>query len=64
MDRRTVASAHQRIDGLEKQIVAIETEMRIQFKDLFNRVKRLESIMIAASGAIILLLISVLVKMG
>jgi uncharacterized protein YqgV (UPF0045/DUF77 family) len=64
MDKRTVASAHQRIDGLEKQIVAIETEMRIQFKDLFNRVKRLESIMIAASGAIILLLISVLVKMG
>jgi len=64
MDRRTVASAHQRIDGLEKQIVAIETEMRIQFKDLFNRVKRLESIMIAATGAIILLLISILVKMG
>lgn len=64
MDKRTVASAHQRIDGLEKQIVAIETEMRIQFKDLFNRVKRLESIMIAATGAIILLLISILVKMG
>lgn len=64
MDKRTVASAHQRIDGLEKQIVAIETEMRIQFKDLFNRVKRLESIMIAASGAIILLLISILAKMG
>jgi len=64
MDKRTVASAHQRIDGLEKQIVAIETEMRIQFKDLFNRVKRLESIMIGASGAIILLLSSVLVKMG
>jgi hypothetical protein len=64
MDKRTVSSAHQRIDGLEKQIVAIETEMRIQFKDLFNRVKRLESIMIGASGAIILLLISVLVKMG
>jgi hypothetical protein len=64
MDKRTVASAHHRIDGLEKQIVAIETEMRIQFKDLFNRVKRLESIMIGASGAIILLLISVLVKMG
>lgn len=64
MDKRTVASAHQRIDGLEKQIVAIETEMKIQFKDLFNRVKRLEGIMIGASGAIILLLVSVLVKMG
>jgi len=64
MDRRTVASAHQRIDGLEKQIVAIETEMKIQFKDLFNRVKRLEGILIAASGAIILMLASILVKMG
>jgi hypothetical protein len=64
MDKRTVASAHQRIDGLEKQIVAIETEMKIQFKDLFNRVKRLEGIMIAATGSIIALLVAVLMKMG
>lgn len=64
MDKRTVNSAHERIDGLEKEIVAIKTEVKIQFKDLFGRVKRLESIMIAASGAIILLLVSVLVKMG
>jgi hypothetical protein len=41
MDKRTVSSAHTRIDGLEKEIVAIKTEMDIQFKDLFNRVKRL-----------------------
>ena len=64
MDKRTVASAHQRIDGLEKQIVAIETEMKIQFKCLFNRVKRLEGIMIAATGSIIALLVAVLMKMG
>ena len=64
MDKRTVASAHARIDGLEKEVIEIKTEMKIQFKDLFNRVKRMEGIMIAASGAIILLLISVLVKMG
>ncbi|NIQ89099.1 MAG: hypothetical protein GWN93_08450, partial [Deltaproteobacteria bacterium] len=57
-------SAHQRIDGLEKQIVAIETEMKIQFKDLFNRVKRMEGIMIAATGSIIALLVAVLMKMG
>jgi len=43
MDKRTVSSAHTRIDGLEKEIVAIKTEMDIQFKDLFNRVKRLEA---------------------
>jgi CxxC motif-containing protein len=57
MDKRTVASAHQRIDGLEKEVVAIKTEMDIQFKDLFNRVKRLEAIMIGTSGFIIVLLL-------
>lgn len=57
MDKRTVQSAHNRIDGLEKEIVAIKTEMDIQFKDLFNRVKRLEAIMIGTSGFIIILLL-------
>jgi hypothetical protein len=57
MDKRTVSSAHSRIDGLEKEIVAIKTEMDIQFKDLFNRVKRLEAIMIGTSGFIIVLLL-------
>lgn len=57
MDKRTVHSAHQRIDGLEKEVVAIKTEMDIQFKDLFNRVKRLEAIMIGTSGFIIVLLL-------
>jgi len=37
--------------------VAIKTEMEIQFKDLFNRVKRLEAIMIGTSGFIIVLLL-------
>ena len=59
MDKRTVASAHQRIDGLEKEVVAIKTEMDIQFKDLFNRVKRLEAIMIGTSGFIIVLLLRI-----
>lgn len=57
MDKRTVASAHQRIDALEKQLVAMKTEMDIQFRDLFNRVKRLEAIIIGSSAAIILLLL-------
>jgi len=64
MDKRTVASAHERIDGLEKEVVAIKTEVRIQFKDLFSRVKRMESIMLAATGSIIALLVAVLTKMG
>tara|TARA_B100000768_G_scaffold114944_2_gene106399 strand:- start:2541 stop:2732 length:192 start_codon:yes stop_codon:yes gene_type:complete len=63
MDKRTVASAHERIDGLEKEVIAIQTEARIQFKDLFIRVKRMESIMLAATGSIIALLVAVLLKM-
>jgi len=63
MDKRTVSSAHERIDGLEKEVIAMQTEMRIQFKDLFGRVKRMESIMIAATASIIGLLVAVLMKM-
>ena len=64
MDKRTAAAAQERIDGLEKEVVAIKTEVRIQLKDLFGRVKRLESIMLAATGSIIALLVAVLTKMG
>jgi len=64
MDKRTVSSAHERIDGLEKEVIEIKTEVKIQFKDLFGRVKRMETIMIAATGTIIALLISVLGKMS
>ena len=56
MDKRTVASAHERIDQIEKQLVAMKTEMDIQFRDLFNRVKRLEAIMIGSSATVIVLL--------
>ena len=57
MSKQTVASAHNRIDAVEKQLIAMKTEMDIQFKDLFNRVKRLEAIMIATSAFIIALLL-------
>ena len=57
MDKRKVASAHERIDQIEKQIVAMKTQMDIQFKDLFNRVKRLEAIMIGSSATVIALLL-------
>lgn len=63
MDKRTVHSAHSRIDGLEKEVIEIKTEVKIQFKDLFGRVKRMESIMIAATGSIVALLIAVLMRM-
>ena len=64
MMERTINTAHARIDELEKEVVAIKTEVRIQFKDLFGRVKRLETILIGATGTILVLLISILTKMG
>ena len=63
MDKRTVSSAHARIDGLEKEVIAVKTEVKYQFKDLFNRVKRIESIFLAAAGSIIALLVTVLMRM-
>lgn len=54
MDKRTVSSAHERIDELQIQVAEIKTEMKIQFKDLYNRIKRLEAIMIGISGASLL----------
>jgi len=71
MAPQTIADAHNRldklepkIDRLESDVTAIKTEVHIQFKEVFTRIKRIESILIGASGAIILLLVSVLVKMG
>lgn len=67
---RTIAEAHKRIDAIESKlasldtrIVSMEKEISIQFKDLFGRVKRIESVLIAATGSIILMLIAVLMKM-
>jgi len=63
MDKRTVSSAHERINELNVTFASLRTEVTIQHKDLFGRVKRMESIMIAATASIIGLLIAVLMKM-
>ena len=59
MNNRRAASAHERIDGLEKQLVALQTTVDIQMRDLFNRVKRLEYMYLATSGFIIALLLRI-----
>jgi len=63
MDKRTVASAHERIDDIQIQVAEIRTEVKIQFKEVFARVKRLEAIMIGASASIIAMLVMVLTRM-
>ncbi len=59
MDKRTrtLSQAHSRIDEVEKDVIEIKTEMKIQFKDLYNRIKRLEAILIVITGASLLLLL-------
>ena len=63
MDKRTVASAYERIDDMQIQVAEIRTEVKIQFKEVFARVKRLEAIMIGASASIIAMLVMVLTRM-
>jgi hypothetical protein len=58
-----VASAHERIDDLQIQVAEIKTEVKIQFREVFARVKRLEAIMIGASASIIAMLVMVLTRM-
>jgi hypothetical protein len=67
----TVASAHQRIDKLEpkieqidRDVASLKTEVKIQFKEVFTRVKRIEAILIASAGTIISMLGAILLKMS
>jgi len=61
---RTTAEAHKRIDNIEPRVTKLETEVHIQFKEVFTRIKRLEAILIGAAGTIIAMLVAVLAKMG
>jgi len=54
---------NERVSALERDVVALQTEVRIQFKEVFTRIKRLEAIMIGASAAIILMLLTILERM-
>jgi len=61
---RTVQEAHRRIDDLEPRVTKLETEVHIQFREVFTRIKRLEAILIGAAGTIIAMLVAILTKMG
>ena len=62
MNKRTVAAAHPRIDGLEKEVVSIRTLIDVQFRDLFNRVKRIEMTFLSVGLAIIGLLLKLVMS--
>ena len=55
---------NERVSALEKDVVALQTEVKIQFKEVFTRIKRLEAVLIAKSGATIIMLLTILSRMG
>ena len=59
MDKRTrtLSQAHSRIDQVEKDVVEIKTTITLTVHDLPQGIKRLEMILIAITGASLLLLI-------
>jgi len=63
MDKRTVASAHTRIDGLDTRLTKVEVQLEERWKETILRIKRIESILIGSAGAIILLLVTMLYKL-
>ncbi len=55
---------NERVSALERDMAALQTEVRIQFKEVFTRIKRLETVLIATSGATIIMLLTILSRMG
>ena len=64
MIRKTVEGAHRRIDEGEKSIISHLAECSTETRAQNARLKRLETILIAVSGAIIIMLVSILIKMA
>jgi hypothetical protein len=54
----------ERVGRLEVDMASAQVEIRIQNKELFTRVNRLEAVLIAAQSATILMLLTILTKMG
>ena len=63
MSKPTLTSLSEDIRNLDSRTVAIETEIKIQLKDIYNRFKRLENIIIGSAAAIILLLIGFILNL-
>ena len=67
----TTALAHKRLDKLEpkieqidKDVASLKTEVKIQFKEIFVRIKRIEALLIGSAGAIISMLTAILIKLA
>ena len=67
----TTLIAHKRLDkvdtkveALERDVTSLKTETKIQFKEIFVRIKRIEALLIGSAGAIISMLTAILIKLA
>jgi hypothetical protein len=63
MSKPTLTSVTEQIHQLDTRSHRLEVETGIQFKDLFNRIKRIETILIAAFSAVIIILLTVALQL-
>ena len=59
MSKPTLTSVTEQIHQLDTRTHRIETETTIQFKDLFNRIKRIETILISVAATILVILLTI-----
>jgi len=52
-----------RVGQLEKDMIALQTTVQLQHKELFTRIIKLENVLIASTGAILLTCVTILIKM-
>jgi len=64
MDKRTVQSAHSRIDGLDTRVTKVEVQLSERWKETIIRIKRIEGVLMGSAATIIAMLVAVIMKMG
>jgi hypothetical protein len=58
-----MSSIDDKVSALEKDMIAVQVEMKLQFKEVFTRIKRIEAVLIGSSGATIIMLLTILNRM-
>ena len=64
MDKRTVQSAHSRIDGLDTRVTKVEVQLSERWKETIIRIKRIEGVLMGSAATIIAMLVAVIMKIG
>lgn len=62
MDDRNAATAHSRLDKMNVQLTTHEAVCSERWKETIMRIKRIEGVMIAVSGGITAMLVTILIK--